>query len=66
MTNLEEGIAIARKLGLTIYDHTFGKGSYRNLKGVHPLYITVAELAIKLNPVDGTIIPDPPAPKLLV
>lgn len=54
---LEEGIEIARGLGLTIHDHAFGKGSYRNLEGVHPDYITVAELALKLNPGDGTVIP---------
>ena len=54
---LNEAIEVAKSLGLTIYDHNFGQGTYRNLEGVDPSLITVAELAIKLCRIDGTVIP---------
>lgn len=38
------------------YPHTFGASSRRNLAGVDPRLVSVAELAITLCPFDGTVI----------
>lgn len=54
---LAEGLAIATEMGLLLYPHHFGASSRAHLEGVHPDAVTVAELAIRLCPYDGTILP---------
>ena len=54
--DLKDGLIVATSIGLTLHDHTFGKGSYKNIDGVMPSLVTVAELAIRLCDYDGTII----------
>jgi peptidoglycan LD-endopeptidase CwlK len=47
---------IVNSLGLKLYDHRFGGASRRNLQGVHPRLIAVAEIAIRICPFDGTVL----------
>ena len=54
--SIDEGLEIARRLGLTIYDHKFGNSSNSNLQGVLPEIVDVARLTIRLCQFDGTII----------
>lgn len=58
MLTIEQGLDVAKSLGLPIYDHSFGNGSERNLEGVLPSIVKVARLAIKLCEYDGTVIPN--------
>lgn len=43
-------------LDMQTYPHAFGKSSRANLRGVLPSLVSVAELAIKLCPYDGTVL----------
>lgn len=56
MLDIQDGLASARRLNLPLRDHYFGKGSFANLDGVDPDYITLVSLAIRLNRLDGTVI----------
>ena len=56
LLTLDEALQVARRLGFKIYDHSFGKSSSANLKGVLPELVAVAKLAIMLCEYDGTVI----------